>query len=61
MLLTGIHLMQTGAMLEERGVTVRSLKDGENIGGATGKLLRGLMALVAEWEREMNAEHGGGA
>lgn len=53
---SALHLMQTVAMLEERGVTVRSLKDGENMGGATGKLMRGLMALVAEWEREMNAE-----
>ncbi len=53
---SALHLMQTVAMLEERGVSVRSLKDGENMGGATGKLMRGLMALVAEWEREMNAE-----
>lgn len=53
---SALHLMQTVAMLEERGVAVRSLKDGENMGGATGKLMRGLMALVAEWEREMNAE-----
>lgn len=53
---SALHLMQTVAMLEERGVTVRSLKEGENMGGATGKLMRGLMALVAEWEREMNAE-----
>lgn len=53
---SALHLMQTIANLEERGVAVRSLKDGENMGGATGKLMRGLMALVAEWEREMNAE-----
>ncbi|MDF2562344.1 MAG: resolvase [Microbacterium sp.] len=53
---SALHLMQTIATLEERGVAVRSLKDGENMGGASGKLMRGLMALVAEWEREMNAE-----
>lgn len=53
---SALHLMQTVAMLEDRGVAVRSLRDGENMGGATGKLMRGLMALVAEWEREMNAE-----
>lgn len=53
---SALHLMQTVAMLEDRGVSVRSLKDGENMGGATGKLMRGLMALVAEWERSMNAE-----
>ncbi|MGK0721930.1 recombinase family protein [Leucobacter sp. W1478] len=53
---SALHVMQTIADLEERGIKVRSLKDGENLEGATGKLMRGLMALVAEWEREMNAE-----
>lgn len=53
---SALHLMQTIASLEERGVAVRSLKDGENMSGATGKLMRGLMILVADWEREMNAE-----
>jgi len=53
---TALHVLSTIADLEERGVTVLSLKDGENMTGATGKLMRGLMALVAEWEREMNRE-----
>lgn len=53
---SALHVMQTIADLEECGIDVRSLKDGENMSGATGKLMRGLMALVAEWEREMNAE-----
>jgi len=53
---TALHVLSTIAELEERGVTVLSLKDGENLTGATGKLMRGLMALVAEWEREMNRE-----
>jgi DNA invertase Pin-like site-specific DNA recombinase len=53
---SALHIMQTVAMLEERGVGLRSLKDGENMGGATGKLMLGLMALVAEWELTMNAE-----
>ncbi|WP_431798587.1 recombinase family protein [Microbacterium kunmingense] len=53
---SALHVMQTVADLEERGIEIRSLKDGENMGGATGKLMRGLMALVAEWEREMNSE-----
>lgn len=53
---SALHVMQTVADLEERGVKVRSLKEGENMDGATGKLMRGLMTLVAEWERSMNAE-----
>lgn len=58
---SALHVMQTIADLEERGIDVRSLKEGENMTGATGKLMRGLMALVAEWEREMNAERVGEA
>ncbi len=53
---SALHVMQTIADLEEREIKVRSLKDGENLEGATGRLMRGLMTLVAEWEREMNAE-----
>lgn len=53
---SALHVMQTIADLEERGIEVHSLKDGENMAGATGKLMQGLMALVAEWERSMNAE-----
>lgn len=53
---SALHVLSTIADLEERGVTVLSLKEGENMTGATGKLMRGLMALVAEWEREMNRE-----
>lgn len=53
---SALHVLQTIADLEDREITVRSLKDGENLSGPTGKLMRGLMALVAEWEREMNAE-----
>lgn len=53
---SALHVMQTIADLTERGITVRSLKDSENMGGATGELMRGLMILVAQWERQMNAE-----
>lgn len=53
---SALHVLSTIAELEERGVTVLSLKEGENMTGATGKLMRGLMTLMAEWEREMNAE-----
>ncbi|GAA3602141.1 recombinase family protein [Agrococcus terreus] len=53
---SALHVMQTIADLEERGINVVSLKDGENLTGPTGKMMRGLMALVAEWEKDMNAE-----
>lgn len=53
---SALHVMTTIAELEERDIRIRSLKDGENLEGPTGKMMRGLMALVAEWEREMNAE-----
>jgi len=53
---TALHVMQTIADLSERGIAVRSLKDGEDLSGATGKLMAGFMILVAEWERSMNAE-----
>jgi len=53
---SALHVMQTIADLTETGIHVRSLKAGENLEGATGKLMRNFMVLVAEWEREMNAE-----
>lgn len=53
---SALHVMQTIADLAERGIEVRSLKDSENMTGATGDLMRGLMILVAQWERQMNAE-----
>jgi DNA invertase Pin-like site-specific DNA recombinase len=53
---SALHVMTTIADLEERGIDVVSLKPGESFDGATGKLMRGMMTLVAEWEREMNAE-----
>jgi len=53
---SALHVMTTIADLAERGVEVRSLKSGEDLTGATGKLMSGIMILVAEWERSMNAE-----
>lgn len=53
---SALHVMQTISDLTERGIVVRSLKEGEDLTGATGKLLAGFMILVAEWERAMNAE-----
>jgi DNA invertase Pin-like site-specific DNA recombinase len=52
-----LHVMQTLAMLEERGIKLVSLKDGDQTyTGATGKFMRDMMVLVATWEREMNRE-----
>lgn len=54
---SALHVFQTIADLEERGVTVRSLKESEAaLTGATGEFVRKLMVLVAELERNMNAE-----
>jgi DNA invertase Pin-like site-specific DNA recombinase len=53
---SALHVMSTIADLSERGIFVRSLKEGEDLTGATGKLMAGFMILVAEWERSMNAE-----
>lgn len=54
---TALHVMQTIADLEARGIEVRSLKGSEQqFSGATGKFLRDVLILVAELERSMNAE-----
>ena len=53
---TAMQTLQTIERLEQEGVTVVSLKPGENFEGHTGRLVRGIMALVAEWERINTAE-----
>lgn len=55
---SALHVFQTIADLEEKGVTVNSLKGGTEaqFSGATGKFMRDLLILVAELERSMNAE-----
>lgn len=53
---SALHVLSTLADLEDRGITVRSLKPGEDFSGATGKLVRAVMTHVAEWERSMTAE-----
>lgn len=53
---TALHVMQTIADLRERGVIVKSLKEGEDLSSATGELVAGIMVMVAQWERAMNAE-----
>ena len=50
---TVLHILQTIEELEHRGITVQSLKPGEQFEGVTGKLVRNIMASIAEWEREI--------
>jgi len=54
---SALHVFQTIADLEGRGISVESLKEGEaHLTGATGDFMRKLMILVAELERNMNQE-----
>ena len=48
---TVLHILQTIAELEDRGISVCSLKPGEQFEGITGTLMRNIMAAIAEWER----------
>jgi DNA invertase Pin-like site-specific DNA recombinase len=47
-----LHILETFEMLSEKSVRIRSLKAGEEFEGITGKLIRTIMAAIAEWERE---------
>ena len=53
---SALHVMQTIADLDKRQIIVRSLKTGEDLTGATGKMMAGIIILIAEWERNMNSE-----
>ncbi|PTL72846.1 resolvase [Rathayibacter caricis DSM 15933] len=53
---TVLDTLKTMESLEEKGITVRSLKPGEDFSGVTGRLIRNLMASIAQWERENTAE-----
>lgn len=55
---SALHVFQTIADLEEKGVSVVSLKEGteQQFSGAAGKFMRDLLILVAELERSMNQE-----
>jgi DNA invertase Pin-like site-specific DNA recombinase len=53
---TTLDILGTIERLTAEGVTVRSLKAGENFEGITGKLILTIMAAAAEWERANIAE-----
>ena len=50
---TVLGMLQTFEDLESRGITVKSLKPGEEFEGITGQLIRNIMLSVAEWERQV--------
>lgn len=54
---SALHVFSTLKALEDKGVTVETLKATEaQFSGATGKFLRDVLILVAELERDMNSE-----
>jgi DNA invertase Pin-like site-specific DNA recombinase len=48
---TTLHILETIEMLAAKGVTIQSLKPGEQFEGITGKLILTILAALAEWER----------
>jgi hypothetical protein len=54
---SSLHVFQTLQQLEDKGVEVSSVKGSEQqFSGATGRFLRDVLILAAEFERSMNAE-----
>lgn len=51
-----LDVLQTVADLRERGIGVRSLSDGIDPSTPTGRLMLGLLATLAEYERELIRE-----
>jgi len=47
------HIVQTVADLRARGIHVRSITDGADSSTPTGRMMIGLLATLAEYEREL--------
>ncbi|MCD2191660.1 recombinase family protein [Actinomycetospora soli] len=47
------HIVRTVADLTERGVHVRSITDGADSSTSTGRMMIGILATLAEYEREL--------
>lgn len=50
------HLAALSADLAARGIAIRSITDGVDTSGSTGRLLLGLLGTLAEYEREVLSE-----
>lgn len=53
---TTTGILSTIDELTERGVSIKSLKPGEDFDGITGRLILTVLAAIAEWERANTAE-----
>lgn len=51
-----VNLSTLTSTLTERGVHIRTIADGVDTGTSTGRLLLGLLATLADWEREVIRE-----
>jgi DNA invertase Pin-like site-specific DNA recombinase len=48
-----LHILQTIHDLTEKGVQIKSLKNGEDLTTPNGKLMAAIFSALAEWEREL--------
>lgn len=50
------HIVRTVADLQNRGIYLRALQDGADSSTSTGRMMIGVLASLAEYERELIAE-----
>ena len=50
------HVVRTAEQLHERGVLIRGLNDGVDYSTPTGRMIAGILASLAEYERSLIAE-----
>ncbi|MCT2994950.1 hypothetical protein EFN10_02190, partial [Propionibacterium freudenreichii] len=51
-----IDVLNTVDLLQNRGVTIRSIRDGIDPDTTTGRLMLGMLATLAEYERDLFGE-----